>query len=92
MDKENIISFLCADVNIVAEVIEKVMPVESSELYQEMAFLVYDLLSLVLCYAICSLNLKTHALRWKYHLLMDVKLLLSSLVSLILYGLLCNRG
>lgn len=62
MDKENIISFLCADVNIVAEIIEKIMPVESSELYQEMAFLVYDLLSLVLCYAICSLNLKTHAL------------------------------
>lgn len=45
MDKKNITSFLCADVNIVAEVIEKVMPVESSELYQEMAFLVYDLFS-----------------------------------------------
>lgn len=45
MDKENVTSFLCADVNIVAEVIEKAMPVESSELYQEMVFLFYDLFS-----------------------------------------------
>ena len=38
MDKENITSFLCADVDIMAEVIEKVMPVESSELYQRDGF------------------------------------------------------
>lgn len=62
MDKENITSFLCVDVDIRAKVIEKVMPMESSELYQEMAFLFYDLFSQVLCYVFCSLNLKAHAL------------------------------
>lgn len=59
---------------------------------REMAFLVYDLFSQVLCYVFCSLNLKAHALLLDVLFADGCQAVLSSLVSIILHGLLCKTG